>query len=86
MKRHCGLGLFLIVGGACLLNLTANIRAQTNGAQMPSRIAASVVVPPTENLDDYLKFDAEAKMVSVTNGTDNHILRSASRTFLPGTS
>ena len=79
MKRHCGLGLFLFVGAVCLTAWTGC--AQTDAAQIP-RPVSQVTVTPVKSLDEILKFDAEDKMVTVTNGTENQV--SYSLTDTPG--
>src|SRR4051812_42942056 len=67
MKWHCSRGLFYLLV-ACWFGIVRNGGAQNNPAQIPQPVS-SVAVMQDGALDDYLKFDAEAKMVSVTNGT-----------------
>ena len=69
MKRHCGLGLFSLIAGVCLFGITSKGGPQTNPAQIP-RPAGPVTVTPLGQLDNFLKFDAEDKMATVTNGTE----------------
>jgi mono/diheme cytochrome c family protein len=69
MKRHCGLGLYSLIAGVCLFGITSKGAPQTNPAQIP-RPAGPVTVTPLGQLDNFLKFDAEDKMATVTNGTE----------------
>jgi len=70
MTRHCGRGFsFHLLVAAYLFASAWKSGAQPNPSQIPQPIGP-VVVASTGALDDYLKFDAEAKMVSVTNGTE----------------
>jgi len=72
MKRHCGGGLFSILAATCLAFALPNAtmtNAQPNPAQIPQPLGP-VTVTPVGALDDYLKFDSEAKLVNVTNGTE----------------
>ena len=70
MKRRCGLGIYYFLAGVYLFGSACNGGAQTNALQVPHPAASSVTAAPLKLLDDFLKFDAEAKMVSVTNGTE----------------
>ncbi|HWC60599.1 MAG TPA: hypothetical protein VHC44_12965, partial [Verrucomicrobiae bacterium] len=75
MKTHFGLRIFLVVAG-CWIGFLPTSRAQSatpNPAQIPRPAVAQPVAatqPPPGTLDDYLKFDSDAKSVSVTNGTE----------------
>lgn len=69
MKRHCGLGLFVLIAGVCLFESTSKSGAQPNPAQVPQPVGP-VTVTPVGALDNFLRFDAEDKMVTVTNGTE----------------
>jgi mono/diheme cytochrome c family protein len=80
MKRHCWLTLFFAVAG-CWLGFLTGCQAQPvaapqqtpNPAQMPRPPGTPAIAVPAAvagNLEDYLKFDADAKIVSVTNGTE----------------
>ena len=77
MKRHCGL-IFCFVMAGCWLG-TLGCQAQQpatlppqvpKAAQTPRPLTVQPGVVPAGNLDEFLKFDAEAKTESVTNGTE----------------
>jgi cytochrome c553 len=69
MKRHCGLGVFYLIAGVCILGTAFNGRAQPNPAQIPHPVSPPKVTP-VGALDNFLKFDADAKTANVANGTE----------------
>jgi mono/diheme cytochrome c family protein len=69
MKRHCGLGIVLLITGAGLFGIIGSAPAQSNVPQIPRPIVPATVTP-VGALDKFLQFDAEDKTVTVTNGTE----------------
>jgi mono/diheme cytochrome c family protein len=68
MKRHCRSVIFTLAGAF----LSASIRgllAQPHPVVPPPATLSVAAAVPQESLDQYLKFDADEKTVTVTNGT-----------------
>ena len=55
-----------------MFGITSQGGPETNPAQIP-RPAGPVTVTPLGQLDNFLKFDAEDKMATVTNGTETKV-------------
>jgi hypothetical protein len=66
MKRHCGLVISIIAGvfGCVWIGQTQPGAA----APPPATLAMPAPISTQQTLDNYLKFDADQKTVTVTNG------------------
>jgi mono/diheme cytochrome c family protein len=68
MRRHCGLTVSIVAGALWICSTSIGQAQPGAPPPAPATLALPPAVSAQQSLDNYLKFDADEKTVTVTNG------------------